>query len=756
MSNVTEKASAFLELSVKKFKIFIDTCSLFYYQADLFWKNIVPILEREQKSIIIPYRVYEEVKKFADNPDLCLRKKDPTLNQRAKKVLNNIDILQKKRLVEIFGDPDDLYIADNVFQTVFTKYRLKYNLMLITHDRNLASDILMIGKSKAVSTTNQILVERINKYGYLSIFSLDETQRPPNLYSRSNRITKKQPSIPEEECFTSTTSVRKVSGKMTVTSVPSAGSILSAERNGIQRQIQLVDAGPSGGEGTIYTTNIPDIVAKIYKPEKLDCAKFEKLRLMMTKSINCDGVCFPFALLYNQRNEFVGYLMKKAKGIELQRCVFIPKLLKKTFPEWNKVDTVTLCVTILKKLKYLHERNIILGDINPNNILVVSPQEVYFVDTDSYQIDGFPCPVGTINYTAPEIQRKEYSSFLRTLGNEYFAVATLLFMIMLPGKPPYSLQGGENQIENIINGDFAYASGNRSTGKAPEGMWRFCWSHLPRYLKDDFYETFRKNGAHSTEETRYSTEDWLQKFEHYLELLTSGKLDRQDPMSLDIFPSRLKKNPQTIYVHCRLCGKEVDENLTKKGICRDCLNKRNIVYTTVCCSECGKNFDITYGEKEFYDKMGFQLPKKCKDCRGQRTYAHSSEYSSYQVPNSPSSDSPISEDNDGGWCFITTAACTYFDKPDDCYELTMLRLFRDGWLAVQPGGETLIQQYYRIAPSIVKKLNIAQHRDIIYQNIWNHYIVPCVKMIEQKSFQACFKLYKNMVYDIQNIVSKEK
>ena len=238
MSNVTEKASAFLELSVKKFKIFIDTCSLFYYQADLFWKNIVPILEREQKSIIIPYRVYEEVKKFADNPDLCLRKKDPTLNQRAKKVLNNIDILQKKRLVEIFGDPDDLYIADNVFQTVFTKYRLKYNLMLITHDRNLASDILMIGKSKAVSTTNQILVERINKYGYLSIFSLDETQRPPNLYSRSNRITKKQPSIPEEACFTSTTSVRKVSGKMTVTSVPSAGSILSAERNGIQRQIQ--------------------------------------------------------------------------------------------------------------------------------------------------------------------------------------------------------------------------------------------------------------------------------------------------------------------------------------------------------------------------------------------------------------------------------------------------------------------------------------------------------------------------------------
>lgn len=98
---------------------------------------------------------------------------------------------------------------------------------------------------------------------------------------------------------------------------------------------------------------------------------------------------------------------------------------------------------------------------------------------------------------------------MRTKGNEYFAVATLLFMIMLPGKPPYSLQGGENQIDNIINGDFAYASGSRSTGKAPDGVWRFCWSHLPRYLKDDFYETFRKGGKHNTETTRYSTNEWL-------------------------------------------------------------------------------------------------------------------------------------------------------------------------------------------------------------------------------------------------------
>lgn len=374
--------------------------------------------------------------------------------------------------------------------------------------------------------------------------------------------------------------------------------------------------------------------------------------------------------------------MRQAHGRELQRCVFQPQLLKRYFPNWTKQDTVTLCITILKKLKYLHDRNVILGDINPNNILVVSPTEVYFVDTDSYQIEGFPCPVGTINFTAPEIQRKDFSTFLRTIGNERFAVATLLFMIMLPGKPPYSLQGGENQVENILNGDFAYASGERCSGKAPEGMWRFCWSHLPRYLKNDFYETFRKGGLHSTEQTRFSTDVWLRKFEYYLDLLQSGKLCEHDSMSMELFPTRLKKNPHVAYIKCRICGNEVPADKAMEGICGDCLNKgetyhcaecgqemvyknyhkyikkaprrtvcpdcyhkKNAVYTTLLCADCGKPFSITYGEKESYDKKDFHLPRRCKVCRTRRSGSIFSDIP-YQMPREekPQTDEPIKSD----------------------------------------------------------------------------------------------------------------
>ena len=74
MLDAQDKSAAFLESSVKKFKIFIDTCSLLSDQADMFWRNITPILQREHKAIIVPFRVYEEVKKFSDNPCFACKK----------------------------------------------------------------------------------------------------------------------------------------------------------------------------------------------------------------------------------------------------------------------------------------------------------------------------------------------------------------------------------------------------------------------------------------------------------------------------------------------------------------------------------------------------------------------------------------------------------------------------------------------------------------------------------------------------------
>ncbi|MCB9235681.1 MAG: DUF4157 domain-containing protein [Bacteroidia bacterium] len=57
-----------------------------------------------------------------------------------------------------------------------------------------------------------------------------------------------------------------------------------------------------------------------------------------------------------------------------------------------------------------------------------------------------------------------------------------------------------------------------------------------------------------------------------------------------------------------------------------------------------------------------------------------------------------------GWCFLTTACTQYLGLPDDCEELTVLRSFRDDYMARLDGGQEMVSNYYAIAPSIVEAI----------------------------------------------------
>lgn len=100
------------------------------------------------------------------------------------------------------------------------------------------------------------------------------------------------------------------------------------------------------------------------------------------------------------------------------------------------------------------------------------------------------------------------------------------------------------------------------------------------------------------------------------------------------------------------------------------------------------------------------------------------------------------------WCYITTAVCQTFQKPDDCYELTVFRDYRDHYLLESENGEELIRKYYDVAPTIVKHINKSEHADTIYQNIWDQYLQPCLHMIENHQLEECKELYQNMVDDL--------
>lgn len=270
-----------------------------------------------------------------------------------------------------------------------------------------------------------------------------------------------------------------------------------------------------GGEGVVYDVD-DSHVAKIYfEPQ----GRIEKMLAFQSKALKIKGVCTPQDLLYDANNNFCGFTMYKAGGKSLQTSIFQPKLFKTIFPNWTKVELTKLALNILEKIKILHSNDILVGDINPYNINIVDYNEIYFLDTDSFQIDKFPCPVGTIDFTPPEIQGVNYTNFIREKKHEYYSIATLLFMIYLPGKHPYSRSGGGEKQENIKNHDFVFPLGDEDMEATPKGQWEAIWYNLPFDLRQSFYNVFKLN-------MRYPLDHWIELLSKYIEDLNANQYSR--------------------------------------------------------------------------------------------------------------------------------------------------------------------------------------------------------------------------------------
>ncbi len=96
-------------------------------------------------------------------------------------------------------------------------------------------------------------------------------------------------------------------------------------------------------------------------------------------------------------------------------------------------------------------------------------------------------------------------------------------------------------------------------------------------------------------------------------------------------------------------------------------------------------------------------------------------------------------------CYITTAVCEGLNKPSDCYELNLLKAYRDNYLTALPGGEAMIAQYYDMAPTIIKRVNKRKDHEDVYRYLYETYIKPCVQLIEQQRNEECREKYEEMV-----------
>ena len=350
-----------------------------------------------------------------------------------------------------------------------------------------------------------------------------------------------------------------------VSDIPNEGDIVY--QGGIP--IRLTEKIGDGGEGIVYKTNKSEnVVAKIYSNKKLTSHKQSKIEKIIAAGLSIDGVCFPLARLHNSKGLFVGYLMPKAEGVKLGTSVFRgEKGMTRFFGTWTRSDLVSLAITILYTIKKIHDLGILIGDINGLNILVKSPTKIFFVDTDSFQINEYPCPVGTSDFTAPEIQGKDYKFFMRSIGNENFAIAVLLFKLLMFGESPYAQQGGSGIEHNIKTGDFSFPFNGKSNNKMPNGDWGCFWSHLPNNLQEIFYCTFKKGESMYDERMRPGVEVWLKELTIYLRQLNDGTLKKIDIESVKLFPKTDFNPNKPKYISFKdRCSSQAERRLIEKEI----------------------------------------------------------------------------------------------------------------------------------------------------------------------------------------------
>ena len=89
----------------------------------------------------------------------------------------------------------------------------------------------------------------------------------------------------------------------------------------------------------------------------------------------------------------------------------------------------------------------------------------------------------------------------------------------------------------------------------------------------------------------------------------------------------------------------------------------------------------------------------------------------------------------GSGCYLTSACMNHYlnNFDDNCYELTVLRWFRDNLVSTED-----IKHYYKTVPIIVEAIDQEKRKDIIYDYIYDNVVDTCVEAIENGNYELAY------------------
>jgi DNA-binding helix-hairpin-helix protein with protein kinase domain len=195
-----------------------------------------------------------------------------------------------------------------------------------------------------------------------------------------------------------------------------------------------------GGEGEIR--GLPNGRAlKLFHDPDADLNR--KLAWMIRNPIPSSGpTCdhaWPERLVF-KNNQFAGYEMAYFDQMApLSRAIDVDERIA-MIPAWTYKHSVRLAGNVAHAYARFHAHGIVIGDVSPANALF-DPQTTCcaLIDLDSVQVDAgdhvFPCRVSTPDTTPPEVLLGKVAFDRRTIYQDAFGVAVLVFQLLLEHHP---------------------------------------------------------------------------------------------------------------------------------------------------------------------------------------------------------------------------------------------------------------------------------------------------------------------------------
>lgn len=117
------------------------------------------------------------------------------------------------------------------------------------------------------------------------------------------------------------------------------------------------------------------------------------------------------------------------------------------------------------------------------------------------------------------------------------------------------------------------------------------------------------------------------------------------------------------------------------------------------------------------------------------------------------SDDEISDMVSDNKCYLTTACMHHYKHnfDDNCYELSILRWFRDRYCPKE-----LIQHYYEVAPKVVAHINARCNSNEFYEYMYRELVMKSINAIENKKYKKAISIYSKHFYALEKICITSK